>query len=76
MASYDSDDSIEENEEFTETDVLLGYASKESKGETTSRLGGKPVCDETPPSSLQHVINSILGLARRREGPLGRSCKM
>ncbi|EON97317.1 putative pdcd2_c domain-containing protein [Phaeoacremonium minimum UCRPA7] len=42
MASYDSDDSIEENEDFTETDVLLGYASKESKGETTSRLGGKP----------------------------------
>jgi hypothetical protein len=43
MASYDSDSSAGEDEEYTETDVLLGYASIDSKGETVSRLGGLPV---------------------------------
>lgn len=45
MASYDSDDSLDDDQDYTETDVLLGYASKESKGgETISKLGGRPVC--------------------------------
>ncbi|KAL1873604.1 hypothetical protein VTK73DRAFT_846 [Phialemonium thermophilum] len=42
MAPYDSDSSDGEEEEFTETDVLLGFASKDAKGETISRLGGRP----------------------------------
>ena len=44
MASYDSDSSIGEDEDYTETDVLLGYPSEEANGETISRLGGRPVC--------------------------------
>lgn len=40
MASYDSDSS---DGEFTETNVLLGYASKDSEDETISKLGGYPV---------------------------------
>lgn len=46
MAPYDSDsdDGYELEQDYTETDVLLGYADKDSKGETISRLGGRPVC--------------------------------
>ena len=43
MASYDSDSSFED-ENFTETNVLLGYASKEPMGDEISQLGGHPVC--------------------------------
>lgn len=40
MASYDSDSS---EGDFTETNVLLGYTSKETDGDVISRLGGRPV---------------------------------
>lgn len=44
MAPYDSDDSLDEDQDYTETDVLLGYASKDANGgETISKLGGRPV---------------------------------
>ena len=42
MAPHDSDSSGDEQDEYTETNVLLGYASKEP--EDISRLGGRPVC--------------------------------
>jgi hypothetical protein len=44
MAPYDSDSSGGEEEDFTETNVLLGYASKEPGDDTISYLGGRPVC--------------------------------
>jgi len=45
MAPYDSDsDDGYDPQDYTETDVLLGYVSKDPKGETISRLGGRPVC--------------------------------
>lgn len=44
MAPYDSDSSGGEDEDFTETNVLLGYASKEVGDDTISYLGGRPVC--------------------------------
>lgn len=44
MAPYDSDSSGAEDEDFTETNVLLGYASADANGEEISRLGGYPVC--------------------------------
>lgn len=41
---YDSDSSgLSDQEEYTETNVLLGYASKEPTGDTISHLGGQPV---------------------------------
>jgi pre-rRNA-processing protein TSR4 len=46
MASYDSDSS-DAGESFTETAVLLGYASEEPTEDAISQLGGYPV-------SLQH----------------------
>lgn len=50
MAPYDSDsDDGYEPQDYTETDVLLGYVSKDSKGETISRLGGRPVSLPLPP---------------------------
>lgn len=45
MAPYDSDSSAGEEDDFTETNVLLGYASKDSGDESISRLGGRPVSD-------------------------------
>lgn len=40
MADYASDSS---EGEFTETNVLLGYTSKEADDDTISKLGGTPV---------------------------------
>ncbi|KAK7960346.1 putative 20S rRNA accumulation protein 4 [Apiospora saccharicola] len=54
MAPYDSDSSGgEEEEEFTETNVLLGYASKDADDDTISRLGGRPewLDPSSPPSA-------------------------
>ncbi|KAI1805821.1 programmed cell death protein 2 [Daldinia bambusicola] len=42
MAPYDSDSSAGEEDDFTETNVLLGYASRDSADESISRLGGRP----------------------------------
>jgi len=43
MSGYESDSSGSEGN-YTETNVLLGYASKESTDDTISQLGGHPVC--------------------------------
>ncbi|GAB0132693.1 hypothetical protein EsDP_00001121 [Epichloe bromicola] len=50
MASYDSDSS---DGAFTETNVLLGYASRDDKNETISKLGGRPdwLDAQKPPSA-------------------------
>lgn len=47
MAPYDSDDSLDEDQDYTETNVLLGYASKDADEDTISRLGGRPVSQQT-----------------------------
>lgn len=43
MADYDSDSSLEDASEYTETGVLLGYATKEPTDDSVSHLGGEPV---------------------------------
>ena len=43
MTPYDSDSSGTEDNDYTETNVLLGYASKEASDDTISHLGGQPV---------------------------------
>lgn len=49
MAPYDSDDSLDdEDQEYTETNVLLGYASKDADEDTISRIGGRPVSQQPP----------------------------
>lgn len=49
---YDSDSSEGEDDvEYTETNVLLGYASKDPGDDSISRLGGRPVrCFPSHPS--------------------------
>ncbi|KAJ4387507.1 hypothetical protein N0V93_008100 [Gnomoniopsis smithogilvyi] len=56
MAPYDSDDSLDDDQDYTETDVLLGYASKDANGEETiSKLGGRPEwLDPSHPPSYTH----------------------
>ncbi|KAL8369657.1 hypothetical protein RB595_000136 [Gaeumannomyces hyphopodioides] len=54
MGSYDSDSSGED-QNFTETNVLLGYTSKDAGSETVSRLGGRPewlAADKPPTAAL------------------------
>ncbi|KUI59949.1 hypothetical protein VP1G_07210 [Cytospora mali] len=75
MAPYDSDDSLDDEQEFTETDVLLGYASKDGDGETISRLGGRPdwLDPSQPPSSALarcKVCNDLLVLLLQLNGEL------
>lgn len=43
MAPYDSDSSGGEEEDYTETNVLLGYAGKDAQDDIISYLGGEPV---------------------------------
>lgn len=43
MDPYDSDSSGLEDGDYTETGVLLGYASKEPTDDAISHLGGQPV---------------------------------
>lgn len=44
MPPYDSDSSgADDDGEYTETNVLLGYASKEPSDDAISQLGGTPV---------------------------------
>ena len=44
MDSYDSDSSGADENDYNETNVLLGYASKTATGDNISQLGGHPVC--------------------------------
>lgn len=79
MASYDSDSDIEQD--VTETNVLLGYASKDADEDTISRLGGTPVRPNSD-SSIQDCKNGLLchiltkfptGVAESRQPALGCS---
>lgn len=45
MADYDSDSSYDGENDYTTTNVILGYASAESSGDDISRVGGHPVCE-------------------------------
>lgn len=49
MSQYDSDSSDGEDGDYTETGVLLGYASKEPTEDSISQLGGYPVREDTCP---------------------------
>ena len=43
MAEYDSDSSLEDAQEGTETNVILGFASGDPSEGAVSHLGGYPV---------------------------------
>ncbi|KAF4442117.1 hypothetical protein F53441_11820 [Fusarium austroafricanum] len=71
MASYDSDSS---DGEFEETNVLLGYASKEADEDTVSKLGGRPDwLDNTAPSAAYarcKVCKDLMALILQLNGEL------
>ncbi|KAF4981828.1 hypothetical protein FZEAL_2455 [Fusarium zealandicum] len=72
MASYDSDSS---DGEFEETNVLLGYASKDADEDTVSRLGGRPdwLDPESAPSAAYarcKVCKDLMALILQLNGEL------
>ncbi|KAF2714092.1 hypothetical protein K504DRAFT_368994 [Pleomassaria siparia CBS 279.74] len=74
MPSYDSDSS-DEGEDYTETNVLLGYASTQSTGDSISHIGGQPswIDDKTHPSGVLakcKVCNDLLTLLLELNGDL------
>ncbi|KAI1760130.1 programmed cell death protein 2 [Hypoxylon sp. FL1150] len=75
MAPYDSDSSAGEEDDFTETNVLLGYASKDSGGESISRLGGRPewLDENNPPSAALaqcNICKDLMVLLLQLDGEL------
>ncbi|KAF2731724.1 hypothetical protein EJ04DRAFT_471424, partial [Polyplosphaeria fusca] len=74
MPPYDSDSS-DEGDGYTETNTLLGYASKEPTGDTISHLGGTPTWLDvkTPPTGALakcRVCNDLLTLLLELNGDL------
>ncbi|KAL6815946.1 hypothetical protein GGI42DRAFT_312665 [Trichoderma sp. SZMC 28013] len=72
MADYASDSS---DGEFTETNVLLGYASKEAEEDTISKLGGTPDwldADKPPSAALARckVCKDMMALLLQLNGEL------
>ncbi|KAI1771024.1 programmed cell death protein 2 [Hypoxylon cercidicola] len=75
MAPYDSDSSAGEEDNFTETNVLLGYASKDPKDESISRLGGRPewLDENSPPSAALarcNICKDLMVLLLQLDGEL------
>ncbi|KAF2096889.1 hypothetical protein NA57DRAFT_78479 [Rhizodiscina lignyota] len=75
MASYDSDSSLDDEGNYTETSVLLGYASQGSTEDTVSQLGGYPTwLDDktTPPGDLAKckICNDLMTLMLQLNGNL------
>ncbi|KAK0109948.1 hypothetical protein ONS95_002615 [Cadophora gregata] len=75
MPPYDSDSSGGEDDDYTETNVLLGYASKEASDDTISYLGGRPTWLDptTPPSAALakcKVCNDLMVLLLQLNGDL------
>ncbi|KAH7110072.1 programmed cell death protein 2 [Dendryphion nanum] len=74
MPPYDSESS-DEGEDYTETNVLLGYAAEEETGDAISHLGGQPtwIDGKTPPSGTLakcKVCNGLLTLLLELNGDL------
>ncbi|KAI0475554.1 hypothetical protein GGR56DRAFT_518394 [Xylariaceae sp. FL0804] len=75
MAPYDSDSSADEEQDYTETNVLLGYASKDPGDDPTSRLGGRAewLDDSHPPSAALarcRVCGDVMALLLQLNGEL------
>ncbi|KAB2102581.1 hypothetical protein AG0111_0g9093 [Alternaria gaisen] len=74
MAPYDSDSS-DGGDDYTETNVLLGYATKDATGDAVSHIGGAPgwIDEATAPSGALakcKVCNGYLSLLLELNGDL------
>lgn len=71
MADYDSDSSLDDAIDYTETGVLLGYAIKEPTEDTISHLGGHPVSRRHSRRTFRHFSNlDDTDMARSRNSTL------
>ncbi|KAI1493793.1 programmed cell death protein 2 [Biscogniauxia mediterranea] len=75
MPPYDSDSSEGEEDGFTETNVLLGYASKDPADDSITRLGGQPdwLDEASPPSAALarcKICKDIMVLLLQLDGEL------
>ncbi|KAI9860171.1 MAG: hypothetical protein M1813_006281 [Trichoglossum hirsutum] len=75
MTMSDSDSSIDDAGDYTETNVLLGYASKESTEDSVSQLGGYPTWldpNSPPPPRLARckTCNDLMVLLLQINGDL------
>lgn len=67
MPPYESDSSSDDGEDYSTTNVTLGYAATESTGDDISHLGGYPTwldAKQTPPTALAKckVCNGYMSL--------------
>ncbi|KAF3047649.1 hypothetical protein E8E12_011179 [Didymella heteroderae] len=74
MPPYESESS-DEGEDYTETNVLLGYATKDATGDAISHIGGAPnwIDEKTVPSGALakcKVCNGLLSLLLELNGDL------
>jgi len=56
VMDYDSDST---EGDYTETNVLLGYASKDADEDTISKLGGLPVRTNPSPRPCAHLVPPV-----------------
>ncbi|KAL8725347.1 MAG: hypothetical protein Q9166_007407 [cf. Caloplaca sp. 2 TL-2023] len=74
MILHESESSGEEDEQYSTTNVMLGYASTEPTDDTFSHLGGVPTWldDESPTASLAKckICNSMMALLLQLNGDL------
>jgi hypothetical protein len=73
MATYDSDSDLEDDN-YTETNVLLGYATKHVADDSTSQLGGHAVSCFYP-THLSNLLTSA-DMARRKDDSSRRPGQM
>jgi len=76
MAIYDSDSSDGEDADYTETGVLLGYASKEPTEDNISQLGGYPVRQVAVRSQRRLIIDNQPDMAGLLKTSACHSCEM
>jgi hypothetical protein len=70
MGAYDSDSSGDEDNDYTQTNVVLGFAAKDpaDESDTISHLGGRPVSDRDNPCLREPKTVSIVDSICVREG--------
>ena len=77
MDSYNSDESLEDQTDYQETGVLLGYASREATEDAVSHLGGFPVRTLIPPSEYFNITNEhFIDMAKSFDPAISGTCEM
>lgn len=78
MAHLDSESSDFEEDDYNETNVLLGYASSETYDDIDCHLGGQPVCEaiSTSDISTPNFFNFHQELDRSSYSAIGDSSQV